>query len=76
MKVKLLTPTAQLPKRGSPLAAGYDLFSDNDEVQHIINGTPVSISTGIAVRSPMVSWVLLNLVAVLRLKKVLTTWQV
>ena len=52
MKVKLLTPTAQLPKRGSPLAAGYDLFSDNDEVQHIINGTPVSISTGIAVKIP------------------------
>ena len=52
MQVVLLTPTAQLPTRGSKLAAGFDLYSDNEEVQHIVTGNPVSISTGIAVKIP------------------------
>jgi len=52
MQVVLLTPTAQLPTRGSELAAGFDLYSDNEEAQHIEFGIPVSISTGIAVKIP------------------------
>lgn len=52
MKVKLLTPTAQLPTRGSELAAGYDLYSDNSEVQHVVGGVATSISTGVAVKIP------------------------
>jgi dUTP pyrophosphatase len=29
--VKLITPDAKLPTRGSPLAAGYDLYASNPE---------------------------------------------
>ena len=52
MKVKLLTETATAPERKSKLAGGYDLFSDNDEVIHIVTGSPKTISTGIAVQIP------------------------
>lgn len=52
MKVKLLTSTAQPPERKSLQAGGYDIFSDNDEIIHVVTGAPKSISTGIAVQIP------------------------
>lgn len=52
MKVKLLTETAKAPTRGSKLAAGFDIYSDNEEVQHIVTGRPTTISTGVAVKIP------------------------
>lgn len=52
MKVKLLTPTAKVPTRGTPLSAGLDIYADNKEVTHIVTGAPKEIPTGIAVQIP------------------------
>ncbi len=52
MKIKLLTDTAKAPTRGSKLAAGFDLYADNEEVRCISQGYPTSINTGIAVKIP------------------------
>jgi len=53
-EVKLLTPTAKMPTRGSEQAAGLDLYADDigwegAEVKH---GETTTISTGIAVKIP------------------------
>lgn len=52
MKIKLLTETAKAPTRETDGSAGYDLYSDNDEVIHVVSGMPKSISTGVAVQIP------------------------
>ena len=52
MKVKLLTATAKMPVRSTSGSAGYDIYSDNDEVIHIVHGNPQSVSTGIAMAVP------------------------
>lgn len=52
MKAVLLTSTATLPKRGTPMSAGLDIYADNEEPIHIVKGSPKSISTGIAVQIP------------------------
>ena len=52
MKVKLLTATAKMPVRSTPGSAGYDIYSDNDEVIHIVKGNPQAVSTGIAMAIP------------------------
>lgn len=50
MFAKKLTETAQLPKRGSAGAAGYDLYSDETITIH--PGQRAMISTGIAMAIP------------------------
>lgn len=52
MNIKLLTPTAKLPLRGSEYAAGYDLYSDNTRIICIPPHTTAKIATGIAVELP------------------------
>lgn len=52
MKIKLLTDTATAPTRGSEEAAGFDIYADNEEVLHVVSGTPVCINTGVAVKIP------------------------
>ena len=50
VKIKKLNPSAVLPTRGSDLAAGYDLYS-NERVTIWPNETKI-VSTGIAVEMP------------------------
>ena len=50
LQVKLLHPDAALPKRGSELAAGYDLCAVESSVIH--PGRRGVVSTGIAIRVP------------------------
>lgn len=50
MKIKLLTPTAQPPLRGSEFAAGFDLCADEDVL--IPSRKRRIISTGIAAKLP------------------------
>ena len=48
--VTRLTPNASLPARGTPGAAGYDLYSTDGYV--VLPGHRVVVSTGIAVQLP------------------------
>ena len=50
LNVTKLVPNATLPARGSPGAAGYDLFSIDSYV--VLPGCRVVVSTGIAVQLP------------------------
>ena len=50
MRFTKLTSTAITPTRGTPGAAGLDLYADEDAL--ITNGAPVFVSTGIAVEIP------------------------
>lgn len=50
MLVKRLTETAKLPTRGSPDAAGLDLYAD--ELCNLSDGMPCAVRTGIAVAIP------------------------
>lgn len=50
LKVKRLTETAQLPVRGSEMAAGYDLCADENLV--IRPGEWKAVSTGLAIAVP------------------------
>ena len=50
IEVKLLTPTAKMPTRGSEQAAGLDLYAD--DYGDVYLGSKTSISTGIAVKIP------------------------
>lgn len=56
MKIKLLTETAQIPRKGSVHSAGYDLCADfipaNGEFVTIGPHETVKISTGIALEIP------------------------
>ena len=58
IKVKVLTPTAQMPTHGSPSAAGYDLYADvkgtfNGEDKVLIpRGKTVKVGTGLAMELP------------------------
>ena len=56
VKIKLLTETAQLPTKGSPQAAGYDLYADfcpeNGEFLTIGPHETVKVPTGIAIEIP------------------------
>lgn len=52
-KVKRLTPTAQLPKRGSKFAAGADLYADINTMITIAPHKSVLIGTGIAAEIPL-----------------------
>lgn len=47
IRIKRLTPTAQIPTRGSKEAAGMDLYSDGETVV-IYPGETKMIHTGIA----------------------------
>ena len=52
IRVKKLSPTAQLPTRGSAAAAGYDLYADvQEEIRIAPHGTAM-ISTGLALEIP------------------------
>ena len=52
IKFKKLTPTAQVPTRGSKYAAGYDLSADIGANVLIAPHTTVKIGTGLAVELP------------------------
>lgn len=51
LKVKLLNLSAQAPKRGNEFAAGYDLFTDSQQV--LEPGSIVKIPTGVAIEIPI-----------------------
>ena len=50
LEVKLLTPTAKMPTRGSEQAAGLDLYADNAATVFDLETT--TFSTGIAIKIP------------------------
>lgn len=50
VKVKLLTPTAKCPTKGSAQAAGYDIYADCDA--DVYFGDATEVITGIAVKIP------------------------
>ncbi len=52
IRVKKLSPTAQLPTRGSAAAAGYDLYADLQEETGIGPHKTVMISTGLSLEIP------------------------
>lgn len=52
MKVKLLSPTAKAPVRGTDGAAGYDLYADNEKRVNIVGGLTTVVETNIAVKIP------------------------
>lgn len=52
IKFKKLTPTAQVPTRGSKYAAGYDLSADVGSNVIIAPHTTIKIGTGLAVELP------------------------
>ena len=52
IKFKKLTPTAQVPTRGSKYAAGYDLSADVGSNVLIAPHTTIKIGTGLAVELP------------------------
>lgn len=54
MKFVKLTSTAQTPIKGSPFAAGYDLFADITDADYITipPHMTVKVSTGIAIELP------------------------
>lgn len=48
--VKLLHPLAQLPAKGTPMSAGFDLIAAIDEPVRIIYGQPaILVPTGVAI---------------------------
>ena len=51
LQVKLLTPDAKAPERGTEGSAGYDLFSA-DEPRHLMSGKVSTISTGVSIKIP------------------------
>jgi dUTP pyrophosphatase len=50
LQVKKLHPDAQLPTRGTPVAAGLDLYADHSAV--ILPGGSIAVGTGIAIALP------------------------
>lgn len=52
VKIKRLSDTAQLPKRGSDYAAGYDLYADLAENAVIAPHTTAMIGTGLSMEIP------------------------
>jgi len=50
LQVKRLTPSAQLPTRGSAFAAGYDMYASEDKIVPA-RGMGM-VSTGIAIAVP------------------------
>ena len=52
IRIKRLTDTAQLPKRGSEYAAGYDLYADISEDLVIRPHTTVTVDTGLQFELP------------------------
>lgn len=52
IEIKKLSDTAILPFHGSELAAGYDLYSDNDTLIPIDPHETIKISTGLSMAIP------------------------
>jgi len=52
IRIKKLSPTAQLPARGSAAAAGYDLYADLQEEQTIAPHATCMIPTGLSMEIP------------------------
>ena len=50
--VKLLKDNAILPRQGSAMAAGYDLYAAIEEDVYIQPGTVAKIGTGLAITPP------------------------
>lgn len=51
-RIKKLNPNAILPTKGSPLAAGYDLYACIDSTKLILPHSTVKIGTGLAIIPP------------------------
>ena len=51
-KIKKLRPDAQIPTKGSQMAAGYDLYAAIDGSVIIAPGETISIGTGLAIEPP------------------------
>ena len=51
VKFKKLTETAKIPTRGTPFAAGLDLYLDEEEL-FLVPGAYRMVSTGVAVELP------------------------
>ena len=49
---KRLTSSAQLPKRATDGAAGFDLYADNMSIIDVQHGQSVLVPTGIAMQIP------------------------
>ena len=56
VKIKKLTPTAQLPTQGSDVAAGYDFYADLDSALEIPPHTTAKISSGLSIAVPNGFW--------------------
>ena len=54
MRIKLWTPTAKIPTRGSALSAGWDLYAD--ETITIPVGETKLVHTGITIELPQTHW--------------------
>ena len=52
VKIKKLSETAHIPTKGTPLSAGYDLYSDHEHKLIIPPGKMHKIHTGIAIEIP------------------------
>lgn len=52
VRIKTLTDTAQIPKRGTARSAGYDLYANTTEEIKIEPHTTVPIGTGLAMELP------------------------
>lgn len=52
IQIKKITETAKIPKRGSVMAAGYDLFADLTENIAIKPHSTVMVGTGVAMAIP------------------------
>lgn len=52
LKVKLLYPDSEIPTRGSKFAAGYDLYSYNNDIIIIPPNSRALVKTGIAITVP------------------------
>ena len=54
MRIKLWTPTAKIPTRGSDFSAGWDLYAD--ETITIPVGETRLVHTGITIELPETCW--------------------
>ena len=52
IKIKKINNNAVIPTRGSEYAAGYDLYSDSNEVIEIAPHSTVKVGTGLAIEIP------------------------
>jgi dUTP pyrophosphatase len=52
LRIKRLHPDAQLPRRATPGASGFDLYAYLPDGQLALGGDPVRVPTGVAIEFP------------------------